>query len=248
MCLYHWWSIKAKEKHLQIKDEVMETFFWNTVMEPHCKNIIKKWRFTEHVANTTLHKSNQCTVRFFLYQVSLLTAHALHFVCSFSDLFPSFISKEQMGVLHIHPLLPSIKMNSKYLWPVHSPTLQYCPCTSVYSIFHTHILLSLPTHSYFQNQMIFRISKHPTQRLTSSNSTCISVPLIFLPPFTCKGPWSSVFVLPFRRFKNSKSSPEIQNQFLVSFFSDLFITIDISDHILLKISTFFSLLTVLVSA
>lgn len=61
VCLYHWWSIKAKERHLQIKDKVMETFFWNTVMEPHCKNIIKKWRFTEHVANKTLPKPKPCT-------------------------------------------------------------------------------------------------------------------------------------------------------------------------------------------
>jgi len=61
MCLYHRWSIKAKERHLQIKDKVMETFFWDTVMEPHCKNTSKKWRFTEHVANMTLHKSNPCT-------------------------------------------------------------------------------------------------------------------------------------------------------------------------------------------
>lgn len=49
--LHHWWSIR--DRHLQIKDEVMETFFWNTVMESHCKNIIKKWRFKEQIWHFT---------------------------------------------------------------------------------------------------------------------------------------------------------------------------------------------------
>lgn len=162
-CLYHWWSIKAKERHLQIKDEVMETFFWNTVVEPHCKNIIKKWRFTEHVAiwHTSQIKPMR-TVKFSLNPISILIPHALRFVCSLSDLFPSAISKEQMGVLHTHPLLPSTKTNSKYLWPpVHSPSLalQYPPFTSAYSFVHAHVLQSLLSHSYFSKHTLFRIFK-----------------------------------------------------------------------------------------
>lgn len=158
-CLHHWWSIR--DRHLQIKDEVMETFFWNTVMESHCKNITKNWRFTEHAANMTLHKSNSHTTKFSLNPLSLLIPHALYSVCSLSDLFPSVISKEQMGVLHTHSPLTSVKTSSEYLCPpVHSSSLilQYTSFASANFFLHSHILASLLMY-YFLKQTFFRVPK-----------------------------------------------------------------------------------------
>lgn len=96
------------------------------------------------------------TAKFSLNPIRLLIPHALRLVC-----FPYVILEEQMSVLHIHPSCPSIKINSKYLWPpVHSPsaTIQYLPFTSACSFFHAHILSSLPTHSYCPNQTLSRIT------------------------------------------------------------------------------------------
>lgn len=51
---------------------------------------------------------------FSLNLLSLLIPHALYSVCSLSDLFCTVISKEQMGVLHIHSPLSSVKTSSEY--------------------------------------------------------------------------------------------------------------------------------------
>lgn len=163
------------------------------------------------------------TAKFSLNPISLLIPHALRFVCSLSDLFPSVISKEQMGVLHIHPPLPSVKTNSKYLWPTaRSPslTLQYPPFTSAYSFLRAHVLPSLPIHSNFPKQTLFRISKLPTQKLTSE-PTRMSVPLISLLYFICRAPWSSLHLLPFHHFiltYTPNSYPKFRASFLSCFF------------------------------
>lgn len=102
------------------------------------------------------------TTKFSLNPLSLLIPHALHSVCSLSDLFPSIISKEQMGVLHIHSPLSSVKISSEYLWPpVHSSSLmfQYPPFTSANFFLRAHILASLPIHSYFLKQTLFQVPK-----------------------------------------------------------------------------------------
>lgn len=131
------------------------------------------------------------------------------------------ISKEQMGVLHVHPPLPSVKTNSKYLWPpVHSPslTLQYPPFTSAYSFLHAPVLPFLATHSYFPKQTIFRISQqsltfkidfqpHPHVSATDVPSAFHLQSSLKFPPFPSFSSLHSDL--------HSKSLHEIQSQFLV---------------------------------
>lgn len=88
-------------------------------------------------------------------------------------------------------------------------------------------------------------NKAPTQNL-NSNPTCMAVLLISLQPFICKAPRSSFSLLLFSHFILAPQTIT-QNSEPVSclvFFSDLFVTTDISDHTpLLKISSSFSFLT-----
>lgn len=135
-CLHHWWSIR--DRHLQIKDEVMETFFWNTVMESHCKNNQELEIYRACSKYDTSQIKLMHTTKFSLNPLSLLIPHALYSVCSLSDLFSSVISKEQMGVLYIHSPLSGIQTSSEYFWPpVHSSSLMF-----QYPVSH------LPTFSY----------------------------------------------------------------------------------------------------
>lgn len=184
------------------------------------------------------------TAKFSLNPISLLIPHALHFVCSLSDLFPSIISKEQTGVLHIHPALPSNKTNCKYLWsPVHLPSLmlQYPPFTSAYSLLHAHVLPSLPTHFYFPKQTLFRQAPNPKNLLlTSPACQCHWSPFCLSSVKLHEVPFYFLFLT---SFLHPKSLLKIQSQFRLVF-SHLFVTTDISDSIrLLKTSSSFSFLT-----
>lgn len=155
MWLHHWWSIR--DRHSQIKDEVMETFFWNTVMESHCKNNQELEIYRACSKYDTSQIKLIHTTKPSLNPLSLLIPHALYSVCSLSDLFSSVISKEQMGVLYIHSPLSSIKTSSEYFWPpVHSSSLmfQYPPFTSANFFLHAHILAFLPIH-YFLKETFF---------------------------------------------------------------------------------------------
>lgn len=123
-CLHHWWSIRhTLTDQRRGNGNLLLKYCHGVALQKHNQEL-EIYRACSKYDTSQIKLMH--TTKFFLNPLSLLIPHALYSVWSLIDLFPSVISKEQMGVLHIHSPLSSVKTSPEYLWPpVHSSSLMF---------------------------------------------------------------------------------------------------------------------------